>query len=132
MELTHYLNLTMIQVWEHCGVLCNLDAKLLTFTNTLVKTIKALNYLCYMITVLTDNHTTVTRLTSGLHSLKEGVESFYEYMQVLANHEVNPLIVPLSELQCILLGIKHNIHVHPQLALPDDPNDNIWAYYAIM
>ena len=40
MELTHYLNLTMIQVWEHYGVLCKLDAKLLIFNNTLVKTRK--------------------------------------------------------------------------------------------
>ena len=27
LELTHYLNLTMIQVWEHCGFLCKLDVK---------------------------------------------------------------------------------------------------------
>ena len=58
----------------------------------------------------TDIYTTVTRLTSGDFTLKEGVESFYEYMQVLTNHEVNPLIVPPSELQCVLLDIKHNIH----------------------
>ena len=104
----------------------------MTFNNTLVKTMEALDYLHYMTTLLTDIHTTVTRLTSGVHSLKEGVESFNEYMKVLANLEVNPLIVPLSELPCILLGIKDNINLHPWLALPDDPNDNIWAYYPIM
>ena len=46
-------------------------------------------------------------------------------MQVLANHEVNPLIVPQSELQHILQDIKQNIHLHPLVALSDDPNDNI-------
>ena len=61
---------------------------------------EALNYLHYMETLLTDTCTIVTRITSSEFSLKEGVESFYTYMQVLANHEVNPLIVPLSELQC--------------------------------
>ena len=65
-------------------------------------------------------------------SLKEGVESFHEYMWGLTNHEVNPLIVPSLEQLCILLDIQHNIHLHPWLALPDDPNDNIWAYYHIM
>ena len=76
MELTNYLNLTMIQVQEHCGVLCKLDAKLLTFNNTLVKTMEALSYLCYITTLLTDIHTTVTRLTLGVLSLKEGVNHF--------------------------------------------------------
>ena len=36
-ELANYLNLTMIQVQEHCGVLCGLDTKLLVFSNTLAK-----------------------------------------------------------------------------------------------
>ena len=65
-ELTHYLNLTMIQVsgtpWSS---LCKLDAKLLVFNNTLVETMEALNYSCYMTTLRTDIHTTITRLTSG-------------------------------------------------------------------
>ena len=87
----------MIQVPEYDGVLCKLDAKLLIFNNTLVRTMEALNYLCYK-TLLTDIHTAATRLTLGVFSLKEGVESFYEYMWVLANHEVNPLIVPPLEL----------------------------------
>ena len=93
---------------------------------------KGLNYSCYMTTLLTDTCTAVTRLISGVFSLKEGVESFYEYMKVLANHEVNPLMVPPSYLQGILLDIRYNIHQQPWLALPDDPNDNIWAYYPIM
>ena len=59
---------------------------------------EAMNYLCYMTTLITDILTTATRLTSDIFSLKEGVESFYEYMWVLADHEVNPLIIPLSEL----------------------------------
>ena len=74
----------------------------------------------------------VTRLTSSIFSLKEGVESLYECMQVLANHEVNPCIIPPLELQNILLDIKQNIFLHPHLALSDDPNDNIWAYYPMM
>ena len=98
LELMYYLNLTMIQVQEHSGVIWELDIKLLVFNNSLAKTMEALKYLHYMTTVLTDICTTITRLTSGIFSFKEGVESFYKYMQVLANHEVNPLIVPSLEL----------------------------------
>ena len=63
-----------------------------------------LNYLCYMTTLLHDIHTTLTRLTLGVLSLKQGVESFYEYMWVLAKHEVNPLtVLPLAFYQFPLL-----------------------------
>ena len=98
--------MTTIQAQQHCGVLYELDAKLLVLTNTLAKTMKALNYLHYIANLLSDIHTTVTRLTSGVFSLKEGAKIFYEYMWVLANHEVNPLIVPPLELWHILLDIK--------------------------
>ena len=84
-----------------------------------------------MTTLCNDIHTTVTRVNSGVFSLKEGAESFYKYMGVLANHEVNPLMVPPIEVWCVLLDIKHNIHLHPWLALSDDPTDNIWAYYPL-
>ena len=46
--------------------------------------------------------------------------------------KVNPLIVPSLELICILLDVKQTCHLHPWLALPDDPNDNMWVYYPIM
>ena len=67
---THYLNLTMIQVCEHCGVLHELNTKLLVFNNTLAKTMEAMNYLCYMTTLITVIHTTVTRLTLGILVLR--------------------------------------------------------------
>ena len=51
-ELTHYVNLTMIHVQEHHGVLCELDPKLLVFNNTLAKAMEVLNYLHYMKTFL--------------------------------------------------------------------------------
>ena len=70
LELAHFLNLTMIQVWEHCGVLCELDARLLVFNNTLAMTMEAMNHLHYMTTLITDIHTTVIRLTLGIFSLK--------------------------------------------------------------
>ena len=98
LELDHYLNLTNIQVLEHHGVLCELETKQLVFNNTLAKTMGAMNYLYYMTTLITDIHKTVTRLTFGIFGLKEGEGYFYEYMWVLPNHEVNPLIVPPLEL----------------------------------
>ena len=84
---------------------------------------ETMNCLCYMTSLSTDICMTVTRLTFGIFSLKEAVESFYKYIWVLANHKANPLIVPPLELQHILLVIRQNIHLHPHLALTDNPND---------
>ena len=42
----------------------SLMQKLLVFNIALIKTMEALNYLWYMTTLLTDIHTTVTRLAS--------------------------------------------------------------------
>ena len=86
LELAQYLNLTIIQVQEYHGLLYELNTKPLVFNNTLAKTMEAVNNLHYMTTLVTNIHTTVTRLTSGIFSLKAGVESFYECMQVLAKH----------------------------------------------
>ena len=61
-------------------MLHKLDTKLLAFNNTLAKTMQAINYPFYMTTLIIDIHTTVIRLTSGIFSLKERVESFYAYM----------------------------------------------------
>ena len=72
-----------------------------------------MNYICYMATLISDIHTIVTRLTMGIFSLKGGVESFYEFMQDLANYKVNPLIVAPLEPLCILLDIKQKIHLQP-------------------
>ena len=53
MELTHYLNLKMVQVCEH-QVLCELDTKPLMFDKTLISTKKALNHVQYMLSIPTD------------------------------------------------------------------------------
>ena len=79
--------------------------------------------------ILTDVCTAVTLLTLGILSLEEGADSFYEYIHVMASHEVNPLIVPPSDLRRILLGVKDEIPLHPRMALLDDSDVNIWAYY---
>ena len=65
-------------------------------------------------------------------SLKENVESVYEYMRVLASHQVNPLVVPPEELRKVLVKVKDDMCTNPRLELPEDPNKNIWTYYSIM
>ena len=67
----------MVQVCKpHC-ILYALDTRLLIFNQTLISTMKSLSHDRYMLSVSTDIHTAITRLKSGVLSLKEGVDSFY-------------------------------------------------------
>ena len=84
------------------------------------------------VTGVTAIQSRATRLTSRVYSLKEGVDSFYEYMLLLTCHEVSPLVVSPSDLRNILLEVKTEICSHPRLESSDGPDVNIWAYYSIM
>ena len=128
----------MVQVCEQSGVLYELDTRLLIFDKIFLSTMKGLSYVTYMLSILTDVHNAVIRLKCGILSLKKGVVSFYEYIHSLASHEVNSLIVPPFYLTNIPLDVINETHSHPRLALPDDPDINIfgilniWAHYSNM
>ena len=88
------------------------------------------SHLWFTVTMLTDIHTSITRLTTGLISLKENIDAFYEYMRVLASHLVN--LVPPDKLCIILVNVKWDMKAKLRLELPDDPDTNLWAYYSVM
>ena len=104
LELTNYLNL--VQVREQRQVLAKLDIRLLVLKKTLMATMSSLSHLRYTVSILTDSRTATTRLTVAMISLKNNVESVYEYMHVLASHQLNPLVLPPEELRKVLVKDK--------------------------
>ena len=57
---------------EFCiGILGELDTKLLIFNQTLIATMAMLGHFCYMLWVIANIHTAVTRLTPVLTSVKK-------------------------------------------------------------
>ena len=60
------------------------------------------------------------------------MDSFYEYMHILASCEVNALIIAPSDPRNILLDVKDEFHSHPRLSLSNDLDMIIWVYYSIM
>ena len=95
-------------------------------------TMSSLSHLRYTVSILTDSRAPTTRLTVAMISLNNNVESVYEYMQVLANHQVNLLVLPPEELRKVLVKVKDDMQTNPRLELPELPNKNIWTYYSIM
>ena len=77
----------MVLVSEHHELLYELDTWLLLINNTLISTMEAVSHLHFMVALMTDTCTSITRHTTGLNSLEENVDT-------LASHPVTPHIVP--------------------------------------
>ena len=121
----------MVQIAAHQNILYELDTKLLIMNKTLVKILRAVTHLQYTVAIFTDIQTILNWLTLDILGLKENVDSFYEYLHMLASHTINPLIISPHELRQVLIKVKKEMKHKPRLNSPDDPDNNIWTYYSI-
>ena len=74
----------------------------------------------------------INHLYTTIYVLKEDVDALYEYMGVLSTQQLNPLIIPPDILCQVLDQVKDGIRSNAQLALSEDPSQNIWMYYNII
>ena len=133
LELTHYMNLTMSQVREHRNALYDLDNRLLLVNKTLMTHLTMYEYtMAYHETVAIEARIVLARLTNGIIGLRENVDKIYEYLRVMAGHQVNPMILPPESLRSVLKLIQTEMKQNPRLELPYHPDIDIWSYYSIM
>ena len=74
----------------------------------------------------------INPLYTAIYVLKEDIDALYEYMRVLSTQQLNPLIIPPDILHQVLDQVKDGIRLNAQLALSEDPSQNIWTYYNII
>ena len=74
----------------------------------------------------------INHLYTTIYALKEDIDALYEYMRVLSTQQLNPLIIPPDILHQVLDQVKDGIRSNAQLALSEDPSQNIWTYYNII
>ena len=89
-------------------------------------------FIRYTVAIITDITIILAKLTLGVMGLQQNVNAIYEYLRVLSSKQVNPLLIPPDALRGVLAHIKDDMKRNPRLQLPEDPNVNIWNYYAIM
>ena len=131
-ELAHYLNITYAHVSTNRYAINNLQVQLAQVNQTLMNTMKAVQFLRYTVVVITDVRIILSKLTLGVMGLQQNVKAIYEYVRVLSSKQVNPLLIPPDALREVLAHIKDDMKRNPRLQLPEDPNVNIWNYYPIM
>ena len=131
-ELSHYLNITYAHVSTNRYAINNLQVQLAQVNQSLMVTMKAVQFLRYMVIVITDVRIILSKLTLGVMGLQQNIKAIYEYLRVLSSKQVNPLLIPPDALRGVLAHIKDDVKRNPRLQLPEDPNVNIWNYYPIM
>ena len=131
-ELAHYLNITYAHVSTNRYAINNLQIQLAQVNQTLMNTMKAVQFLRYTVVVITDVRIILSKLTLGVMGLQQNVKAIYEYLRVLPSKQVNPLLIPPDALREVLAHIKDDMKWNPRLQLLEDPNVNIWNYYPIM
>ena len=131
-ELSHYLNITYAHVSTNRYAINNLQVQLAQVNQSLMVTMKAVQFLRYTVMVITDVRIILSKLTLGVVGLQQNVKAIYEYLRVLSSKQVNPLLIPPDALRGVLAHIKDDMKRNPRLQLPEDPNVNIWNYYPIM
>ena len=132
LELAHFLNITYAHVSTNRYAITNLQVQMAQLNKTLITTLDETKFIRFTVAVITDIRIILAKLTLGVMSLEQNVNSIYEYMRVLSSKQVNPLIIPPDALRGVLAQIKQDMKRNPRLQLPEDPNNNIWNYYPIM
>ena len=107
LELAHYLNITYAHVSTNRYAITNLQVQLAQLNKTLIATLEDAKFIKYTVAVITDIRIILAKLTLGVMSLGQNVNTIYEYLRVLSSKEVNPLIIPPDALR----GVWHKLRM---------------------
>ena len=122
----------MARVNRHESILYNLDSKLVILNKTLQSVMVQLSYFRYENNLIDNKQMHINCIYTAIYVLKENIDALYEYMRVLSTQQLNPLIMPPVILCQVLDQVKDGIQSNAQLALSEDPSQNIWTYYNII
>lgn len=132
-EVAHYLNLTTLEVIEHRRILTALDYRTQQLNATLIQIYWAMGNQRYVVSLLLELLSVSNQLTLGMEALNANVDRLYEYMRVMATHEVNPMIINPRDLRKTLKRAENKVRsIDPRLRLPIDPDESIWSYYPLI
>ena len=131
-SLANHLNLTMAQVSRHEEMLFELDMKMHIMNHTLWVIMQSLSEVHYKNDLFNYVQLCINCMHNAMHALKDDVDTFYEYLWLLATQRLTPVTVMPNILCTMLHHIEEEIKSNAHLCLAEDPNTNIWAFYNII
>ena len=69
---------------------------------------------------------------NAMHTLKDDVDTFYEYLHLLATHRLTPVMITHNILCTMLHHVQEEIRSNAHLHLAEDLDSNVWAFYNII
>ena len=115
----------MAHVNRHETMLYELDSKLIILNRTLQSVMVQLSYFQYENNLIDNMQMHIYHLCTAIYALKEDIDALYEYMRVLSTQQLNPLIISPNILRQVLDQVKDRIRSNAQVALSEDPSQNI-------
>ena len=119
----------MAQVSRHEEMLFELDMKMHIMNETLCKIMRSLSQVCYENDLLDYIQLRINCMHNAMHAVKEDVDTFYEYLHILATQRLTPVTITPNILGSLLHHVQEEIKSNTHLCLAEDPDSNVWAFY---
>ncbi len=79
--------------------------------------------------LLTSAQIKLGTLQDGIHQYECAVTTLYDYLSAISTQTVTPAVLTPHQLHIVLHRVKEHILNQPKLALPGDPDADVWSYY---
>ena len=79
--------------------------------------------------LLTSAQIKLGTLQDGIHQYERAVTTLYDYLLAISTQTVTPAVLTPHQLCIVLRRVKEHIVNQPKLALPGDPDADVWSYY---
>ncbi len=79
--------------------------------------------------LLTSAQIKLGTLQDGIHQYEHVVTTLYDYLLAISTQTVTPTVLTPHQLCIMLRRVKEHILNQPKLALPEDPDADVWSYY---
>ncbi len=131
-KLYRMVNLSKTELGEHRRLLHKLDENAVTMRIQMDRVFDALGELQRQAIgqyLLTSAQIKLGTLQDGIHQYERAVTTLYDYLSAISTQTVTPAVLTPHQLRTVLRRVKEHILNQPKLALPGDPDTDVWSYY---
>ena len=114
-ELSHYLNITYGHVSTNRYAITSLQVRIAEVNKTITVALSDVKFVKYSVAIINNIRIILAKLTLGVISLEQSVNTIYEYLRVLSSRQVNLLIIPPDSLRKVLAQVKEDMKRNPRL-----------------
>ena len=131
-KLYRMVNLSKTELGEHRHLLHKLDENAVTMRIRMDSVFDALGELQRQAIgqyLLMSAQIKLGTLQDGIHQYERAVTTLYDYLSAISTQTVTPAVLTPHQLRIVLQRVKEHILNQLKLALPGDPDTDVWSYY---